>query len=624
MEDQHVNHVSADKEQEGPESVLGHSGFSGGGAAGAAPPPLQLTADHESAWSNGHAAVGGQEAPMQLWSEGLDRINNSSDQDLANAQTENAPEGWESEIGSVTTVDLDRINHQGLVNAVGDNGERRVQNHPGDVIVIQQLLVMHNNLNAGDVNTLAELKAEDDRHIPAGTLAALRAFQTELQEAGVIREVDGVVDPGGTTWNNLRADPETRDEPETRGDRETLTDTAENWAIEAEFEEELAGLEGDQRTYMLEMLSIVVGTNRDTRAAGGAEGDELALQANQAALDRLAQHIALNTDPGGANGDRSLVNSDTIMGFLHEIGYWTDFPRRAAAAAETEFNFWTDEADGGQRTEGEDRELLERLRTYTYSGDASVANATQAYNDEWPWSAVFISHVMHTAGAGDTFFYDPSHSQYAGPAYQNTHMPEDEREDSNEISNMFSADQDIADMGGPDEPVRVGDLIHFTRGNNRLRGANIAPALAAGRAFASHSDLVTKIEIYAPDYQPETNPTGHMDYTAELLAQVQAAGADYTIFALTIGGNTSDYDIPENEQGENARGDRNNTNTSGLKYWPLNDDLTLQVRNAPGNVMPYGVMRLGPSVLPPAAPEGAEEAAPENGGGGGGGGAVHH
>ena len=270
--------------------------------------------------------------------------------------------------------------------------------------------------------------------------------------------------------------------------------------------------------------------------------------------------------------------------------------------------------------------MLERLRTYTYSGDASVANATQAYNDEWPWSAVFISHVMHTAGAGDTFHYDPSHSQYAGPAYQNSNRTEEEAEGSNEISNMFSADQDIADMGSVDEPVRVWDLIHFSRGRNALAGAAIGRALSRGQAFASHSDLVTKIEIYAPDYQPETNTTGHMEYTAELLALVQAAGADYTIFALTIGGNTSDYDIPENEQGENARGDRNNANTSGLKYWPLNDDLTLQVRNAPGNVMPYGVMRLGPSVLPPAAPEGAEEeAAPENrGGGGGGGGAVHH
>lgn len=613
MGEQKVENTQAEQEHAGPELGLGESGFSAAGSSAAAPPPFQLSADFQSDPGMSNMGVtAAPQAPMQLFGDGVNRIVESSDADLANGQQENQPEGWESEIGSVTTTDLEAIGHQGLTRAVGDTGENRVQNLPGDVVNIERLLVMHSILTAGQVSTIESLQAEEDEHIPAATLAGIRTFQTTLQEAGTIRTVDGVVDPGGTTFRHLRRDPESGDNPVDRGDRVEFTDEAENFAIETEFEDELEGLEGDERTYMLEMLSIFIGSNRDARAASDAEGDELALAGNQAGFDKLAAHISNNTDPGGDNGDRSLVGSDTIMNFLNEIGYWSDFPRRASAAAEEEFNIWTGE-DGGQRTEGEDLELLERLRAYTYSGNAGVGNAQSAADDEWPWSAVFISHVMHQAGAGDTFNYSASHSQYAGAAYQNTIRTDEEREGSNEISNMFAADPDIADVGDVAEPVRVGDLIHFMRGNaaQRLTGDDIAPALARRRAFLSHSDLITSIEIYAPTYNPETNPTGHLPYSAELLAQVQAANADYTIFALTIGGNTSDYDIPEGEQGEGAEGDRNNSNTSGLKYWPLNDDLTLQVRNAPGNVMPYGVMRLGESVAPEPAPENAPEAGNE-------------
>ncbi len=619
MGEQKVENSLVESEHTGPEMALSQSGFSAAGSSAASPPPFQLSADFQADNSVSNIGVrSAPEVPLQLFGDGVNRIVGSSDADLAAAQQENQPEGWNSEITSVTTVDLEAIEHQGLTRAVGDTGEARVQNLPGDVVNIQRLLVMHSVLNAGQVSTIADLQAqEEEEHIPADTLAGIRTFQTTLQEQGVIREVDGVVDPGGTTFRQLRSDPEQRDEPVARGDREELTDEAENFAIETEFEDELEGLEGDQRAYMLEMLSIYIGSNRDARAASDAEGDALTVVGNQAGFDRLAAHISNNTDPGGANGDRSLVGSATIMTFLTEIGYWADFPRRASAAAETEFAIWTGE-DGGQRTEGEELELLERLRAYTYSGNAGVGNAQSAADDTWPWSAVFISHVMHQAGAGDTFNYSASHSQYAGAAYQNTVRTEEEREGSNEISNMFPADPDIANIGDVAEPVQVGDLIHFMRGGAdvRLTGNNIAPALARRRAFLSHSDLVTSIEIYAPTYNPEANPTGHLPYSAETLALVQAANADYTIFALTIGGNTSDYDIPEGEAGAGAEGVRNNSNTAGLKYWPLNDDMTLQVRNAPGNVMPYGVMRLGESIAP--APAAADPAAAPDAAGPGG------
>lgn len=608
MGEQKVDNNPVEKEQAGLDSALGHSGFSGAGATGVNPPPFQLSAESQTESGFDHTGTStAPGVPLQLFQEGLDRIVGSTDADLANRQTENQPEGWTSEISTVTTTDLEAIDHHGLTRAVGDTGENRVENLPGDVIVIQQLLVMHSQLTAGQVSTIEGLQGEADEHIPAETLTAIRNFQTTLQEGGIIRTVDGVVDPNGTTLRHMMRDPELAETPANRGDRVAFTDEAENFAIETEFEDELEGLEGDQRAYMLEMLSIVVGVNRDVRAESEAEGEALALEGNQAAFDRLAAHISNNTDPGGDNGDRSLVGSDTIMNFLHEIGYWTDFARRASIAAEAEFSIWTG-ADGGQRTEGEELELLERLRSYTYSGNTGVGNAQNAADDTWPWSAVFISHVMHQAGAGDTFNYSPSHSQYAGAAYQNTIMDEEEREGSNEISNMFSADPDIADVGGVAEPVQVGDLIHFMRGNRqqRLTGDDIAPELARRRAFLSHSDLVTSIEIYAPTYNPETNPTGHMEYSADLLALVQAANADYTIFAVTVGGNTSDYDIPEGEQGEGAEGARNNTNTSGRKYWPLNDNLTLIVGDAPGNVNPYGVQRLGASIAPQPAAEAGE------------------
>jgi|GEM_PF-5247064 len=618
----------AEKEQAGLESALGQSGFSGAGSAGETPPPFQLRSsdDAGSGFANSTAApMQLQEVPEQQpaqpdFAGGTNRVVGSTDAELAQGQADNQPADFESEITGITTVDNEAIAHQGLTNSVGDTGENRVQNHPGDVIIVQQLLVMHNILNAGQVSTLEALKDEDDRHIPDDTLAGIRTFQQRLVDRGIAREVDGVIDPRGTAFPQLQRDPEQEQNEEfraDRGDRVEFTDEAENFAIETEFADELQGLEGEERAYLLEMLSIYVGTNRDTRgqAQEGEEADAVAERGNQAGFDSLAAHISNHTDPGGADGDRSLVGSDRISTFLTQIGYWSDFPRRASAAAEVEYAFWTDEIAGDQRTEGEDRELLERLRAYTYSGNAGVGQADRAAADEWPWSAIFISHVMHKAGAGDTFNYSPSHSQYAGPAYQNTQRNEEEREGSNEISNMFSADPDIANLGGVSEPVRVGDLIHFSRGRGaeRLQGAQIPRALSRTQAFISHSDLITQIEIYAPDYNANGVADGHHEYSAELLAQIQQAGDDYTIFALTIGGNTSDYSISDDEDGNNARGDRNNTNTSGgLKYWPLNDDLTLQVRNAPGNVMPYGVMRLGESVAAPAPAEGGA-AQPEGG-----------
>ena len=137
-------------------------------------------------------------------------------------------------------------------------------------------------------------------------------------------------------------------------------------------------------------------------------------------------------------------------------------------------------------------------------------------------------------------------------------------------------------------------------------------------AFPSHSDMVTSLEIYSPDYNQEANNGGHHEYSAATLAAVQAGNHDYTIFALTIGGNTRDYDVTAGTAGANATGTANNANTAGLKYWPLNDDMTLQVNNAPGGVTPYGVQRLGPSIAPapaPApAPDGQGGAGPDGGG----------
>lgn len=621
----------AEKENAGLESVMGQSAFSGAGAAGETPPAFQLSSSNDTSSGFDRGSSESASAPMQLqevpdqqpappdYAGGVNRVVGSTDAELAQGQADNQQEGWESEITSITTVDNEAIAHQGLTNPVGDTGERRVQNHAGDVIIVQQLLVMHNVLNAGQVSTLEELQDEDDRHIPAETLAGIRTFQQTLVDRGVIRNVDGIIDPRGTAFPQLQRDPELEADEAIRadrGDRVEFTDGAENFAIETEFADELEGLQGDLRTYMLEMLSIYVGTNRDTRgqAQDGEAADAVAARGNQAGFEALARHISNHTDPGGANGDRSLVGSDNIMTFLTQIGYWSDFGRRASEAAQEEFDFWTDELAGDQRTEGEDRELLERLRAYTYSGNAGVGQANEAAADRWPWSAIFISHVMHQAGAGDTFNYSPSHSQYAGAAYQNTIRPEAEQEGSNEISNMFSADPDIANVGDIAEPVRVGDLIHFTRGagNARLAGGNIAPALARRQAFLSHSDLVTSIEIYAPDHDQVNTPDGHHVYSAALVAQLQAAGTDYTILAVTVGGNTSDYSVPDNEQGEDARGDWNNSNTAGGKYWPLNNDLTVQVGNAPGNVNPYGVMRLGESVAPAPAVEGGA-AQPEGG-----------
>lgn len=602
MSDQKADATKVDQEHAGQDHALGQSGFAAAGSSGEAPPPFQLQTNESASQGFGQdmsEPIQRQEneqdqQPANGFAAGVDRVVGTSDADLTAAHGQR-PEGWQSEIGGITTVDNEAINHNGrLTNPVGDITEARVRNYPGDVRTVQQLLLMHGHLTQAQVSSLEDLHAGGERHIPAETVAAIRAFQGE--------GADGVVDPTGASYRRLAADPENGDNPTPRGDRVEFTDAAENSAIEAEFEDELQGLEGDERGYMLELLSIYIGVSRDSLAAAGpnAEPDVAALAADQAGYDRLARHISNHTDPGGGNGDRSLVGSATIMSFLHEIGYWTDFPRRASAAAELEYTLWEDRDDDDQMTEGESREALQRLRSYTYSGDTTIGQSANAAADTWPWSAIFISHVMHQAGAGDTFTYDPSHSQYAGPAYQNTQMTDEERENSNEISNMFSADPGTTNLGGVAEPVQIGDLIHFARGRGaaRLQGDQIPRALGRGNAFISHSDLVTQIVIEAPNHNADP-----VEYTAATLTQIQAAGHAYTIYAISIGGNTSDYQEPTGAR----QGARNNTNTAGKKYWPLNDNLTLQVNNAPGGVTPYGVMRLGPSVAAPAPVAGEGE-----------------
>jgi hypothetical protein len=119
------------------------------------------------------------------------------------------------------------------------------------------------------------------------------------------------------------------------------------------------------------------------------------------------------------------------------------------------------------------------LREYYRTGvgitvtDAQMRSA--AYQAAHPWSAVFISYVMRTAGAGPSFAYSPAHQTYVRAARRN-------RLDG-VTSNPFWAYR-------ADEIVpRVGDLVCASRSSSGATYDNIGDK----QVRPTHCDVVTEV-----------------------------------------------------------------------------------------------------------------------------------
>ncbi|MFI7065682.1 phage tail tip lysozyme [Kribbella sp. NPDC050124] len=99
-----------------------------------------------------------------------------------------------------------------------------------------------------------------------------------------------------------------------------------------------------------------------------------------------------------------------------------------------------------------------------------------AYQAGHPWSAVFISYVMRTAGAGSGFRYSAAHQTYVSAARKNRL--------ANDTSKPFWA------YRATELAPRIGDLVCASRSNSGATYDNISDP----QTRATHCDVVTEVQ----------------------------------------------------------------------------------------------------------------------------------
>jgi hypothetical protein len=120
------------------------------------------------------------------------------------------------------------------------------------------------------------------------------------------------------------------------------------------------------------------------------------------------------------------------------------------------------------------------LREYYRVGVGTTVTDAQmqstAYQARHPWSAVFVSYVMCTAGAGPVFSYSKAHQTYIRAARRNRL--------SGNTANPFWA------FRATEVAPRVGDLVCVSRKNSGATYDNIGDP----QIRPTHCDVVTKVE----------------------------------------------------------------------------------------------------------------------------------
>lgn len=145
--------------------------------------------------------------------------------------------------------------------------------------------------------------------------------------------------------------------------------------------------------------------------------------------------------------------------------------------AQQEFRRWHPSA--GPITERQDAAVPILQQYYRDGIGGAVPTKAQLQDVQWqndhPWSAVFISWVMRTAGAGRTFPYAAAHRIYINATRLN-------RLNNNAASPFWA-------YRATEVPVMVGDLICNTRAGNGASYDNIGD----GTPWKTHCDIVTEI-----------------------------------------------------------------------------------------------------------------------------------
>lgn len=116
-----------------------------------------------------------------------------------------------------------------------------------------------------------------------------------------------------------------------------------------------------------------------------------------------------------------------------------------------------------------------------YNGRSGVKFTKQGLVDEnnnQPWSAAFVSFVMHEAGAGKNFSYAPSHSVYIVKALRAAKNPSPEKKFIARRHKIYSP--------------KLGDLIACERQPNFDPNFDTYEDYAASGKYEAHCDIVVE------------------------------------------------------------------------------------------------------------------------------------
>jgi hypothetical protein len=142
-----------------------------------------------------------------------------------------------------------------------------------------------------------------------------------------------------------------------------------------------------------------------------------------------------------------------------------------------EFEWWR----SGTTLRESDEKAVQKVKQYWLSVGRQTKEKQlkdSLWQEQHPWSAVFISWVMSRAGVGEKLKNSPSHAGYIVWARQNI-------QSKNEVYTAYDVCDPISTWPEP------GDLICKNRGGNNF-------SLAIIKAFdISHSDIVVEVDTIA-------------------------------------------------------------------------------------------------------------------------------
>ena len=145
--------------------------------------------------------------------------------------------------------------------------------------------------------------------------------------------------------------------------------------------------------------------------------------------------------------------------------------QRILETAKSELSRW----GGGSRHET-DPAMRDALRGYWAAVGVTQDSAEQAINEQWAWSAAFVSSILKQAGAGDSFAYNSNHAKYIAAA-----KAARQRNDSARFS-AYAVDE------VKPEP---GDLVCRDRGSPC--GGTTYVNVDDGNERLTHCDIVTEV-----------------------------------------------------------------------------------------------------------------------------------